>query len=71
MSDSANWAKLKKHEIVLSNEDFDRLVKELENPPPPTPALIRAQQRYQEMKKQQIQQEMDEHMVKTSSAKKL
>lgn len=71
MSDSVNWSKLKKHEIVLSPTDFDRLVEELNNPSPPSPALVNAAERYKQMKQQQIRNEMDEHMVKTSSAKKL
>jgi len=57
--------------IVLSAADFDRLVEELENPRPPTEALIKARQRYVELKKQEIQDNMDKHMVETSSAKKL
>lgn len=57
--------------IVLSPEDFDRVVEEINNPKPPTPALIKARQRYLDLKKEQIRDEMDEHMVKTSSAKRL
>lgn len=57
--------------IVLGEKDWDNLMEVLANPPPPTEALIRARQRYVEMKQQQIRDEMDEHMVKTSSAKKL
>ena len=57
--------------IVLSNEDFDRVVELINNPKPPTPALIRARQRYLDLKRSDIRDEMDEHMVKTSSAKRL
>ena len=57
--------------IVLSNEDFDYFVDNLDNPALPTPALIRARKRYQDLKSEQIRDEMDEHMVKTSSAKRL
>ena len=57
--------------IVLSNGDFDRFVERLNNLTPPTPTLIRARQRYLDLQKSNIRDEMDEHMVKTSSAKRL
>jgi hypothetical protein len=57
--------------IVLSNEDFDQIVKLINDPPPPSQNLIRARQRYLDLKKEDIRDQMDEHMVKTSSPKRL
>ena len=57
--------------MVLSPEDFDYLVEKMDNPVPPHSSLIRARQRYLDLKRSDIRDEMDEHMVKTSSAKRL
>ncbi len=56
-------------DIILSNEDFDRLVDELNNPRPPTPALVNAMKRYREMEKQRIRDMMDAEMVRISAPK--
>lgn len=56
-------------DIILSNEDFDRLVDELNNPSPPAPKLVEAMKRYREMEKQRIRDMMDAEMVRISAPK--
>lgn len=57
--------------IVLNEEEFKTVVEAILNPNPPTPKMIAARKRYLENQAEINQQAMDEHMVKTSSAKKL
>jgi hypothetical protein len=57
--------------IVLNEKDWNALIENLENPPPPSEALIRARQRFLDLRKKDIQDKMDETMVAISAPKRL
>ena len=42
---SDDWSKLKPERIVLSPEDYDALVRQLENPPKPNAKLVELMRR--------------------------
>ena len=46
--EAAEWAEMIPQNIVLSEEAFDQMMKHIENPPPPTEALIKAMKKYRD-----------------------
>jgi hypothetical protein len=66
------WRNLKPGPAIILNEkDWNDLMEAIENPPPPTEALKQARQRFLDLRKQDIQDKMDEQMVVISAPKRL